>query len=228
MALLTVSDVSVAYGDVVAVRDVSIEVGSDELVVILGANGAGKTSLVSAIVGWIRPHSGRVAFDGHDLGRLEPWRRAELGIGFVPEGGRVFGDLTVEENLRVSRPTPDGLGLAFDLFPVLAERRRQVARTLSGGQRQMLALARALASQPRLLIVDEASTGLMPTLVERVFDVLADLRRDGLPVLLVEQNTEAIEIADRGYVMAAGEVVRHGAAADLGRDPEVRRAYLGG
>ena len=227
-ALLEIVDVTVAYGDVVAVRDVSLHVGDEELVVVLGANGAGKSTLIGSVIGWQRPRGGTVRFDGEDITGLAPWQRVERGLGVVPEGGRIFGDLSVQENLDVARPTSDGLELVFDLFPMLTERRSQRAATLSGGQRQMLALARALAPQPRLLLVDEASTGLMPTLVDRVLDVLGDLRRGGLPVLLVEQNTAAIRVADRGYVMAAGEVVHTGAAEDLAEDPELRRAYLGG
>lgn len=227
-ALLEVDAVTVAYGDVVAVREVSLSVGRDELVVVLGANGAGKSSLIAAVVGWERPRSGSIRFDGEDVTGLRPADRVARGLAIVPEGGQVFADLTVAENIEVARPTRQGLDLVYDLFPDLTGRRGQQAGTLSGGQRQMLALARALAPQPRLLVVDEASTGLMPTLVDEVFAVLGELRQDGLPVLLVEQNTAATRIADRGLVMAAGEVVRAGTAEELAADPEVRRAYLGG
>lgn len=225
--LLTVQDITVGHGDVIAVRDASLALDEGELVVVLGANGAGKSSLMAAIMGWLPLRSGAVLLAGERISALDPWQRARRGIALVPEGGRLFGDLTVDENLKLVRATDSGLSLALDLFPALQERLHQVSSTLSGGERQMLALARAIATEPRLLLVDEASTGLMPVLVDRLFEVLRQLREDGLPILLVEQNTRALHIADRGYVMEAGQIVREGTSEELAVDPEVRRAYLG-
>lgn len=225
--LLEVDHVTLAYGHVIAVREVSLHLSADELVVILGANGAGKSTLMSAIIGWIKPKSGSIHFDGQDITRLDPWQRSRKGIALVPEGGRLFTDLTVAENLELMKPTKKGLDLVFELFPVLKQRTEQVARTLSGGERQMLALARSISTEPKLLLVDEASTGLMPLLVQQLFQVLSDLSKNGLPVLLVEQNTKALNIASRGYVMEAGQIVMEGTAEQLTNDPEVRRAYLG-
>lgn len=225
--LLEVKEVTLAYGHVTAVRQVSLSCDTDELVVVLGANGAGKSTLMAAIIGWMKPKAGSIWFRGQDITGLDPWRRSKMGIALVPEGGRLFTEMTVAENLELMRPTRNGLELALELFPVLKERMDQESRTLSGGERQMLALARAISTEPGLLLVDEASTGLMPTLVDQLFQVLSELSKDGLPVLLVEQNTKALSIANRGYVMEAGQIARTGTAEELADDPEVRRAYLG-
>lgn len=225
--LLEVKDLVVGYGEVTVLRGVSLVLEPDEFVVVLGANGAGKTTLMNSIVGWLKPRSGTVEFEGEDITTEAPWRHSKRGIAIVPEGGRIFGDLTVAENLQIVRPHPDGLETAFELFPVLRERMRQTSRTLSGGERQMLALARAIVTQPKLLLVDEASTGLMPKLVDRVFAALGELRGTGLPVLLVEQNTKVLDLVDRGYVMAVGEFVHQGSAKELAENEDVRRAYLG-
>lgn len=227
-ALLEVEDLTVAYGEVVAVREVSLHLDADELVAVLGANGAGKSTLLGAIIGWLLPLAGHIRLDGEEVGGLETWRRIRRGLALVPEGARVFGDLTVEENLRLARPSEDGLALALDIFPRLDERLDQVAATLSGGERQMLALARAIVRRPKVLLVDEASMGLMPILVDRVFEALQRLREEGIPVLLVEQSTKALRIADRAYVMETGRIVRRGTARELAADPAVERAYLGG
>lgn len=226
-ALLAIDSVTIAYGNLVAVREASLTVDDGELVVILGANGAGKSTLLAACIGWLRPQRGSIRLRGEEIDHLEPWQRFRRGLAFVPEGGRVFAELTVEENLRAAQPTENGLKLVLELFPVLGERSRQLAGTLSGGERQMLALARAIATEPQLLMVDEASLGLMPTLVRRVFDVLVEMRSQGLPILLVEQNTQALRIADRAYVLETGRIVQHGPAAELLDDPAVQRAYLG-
>ena len=227
MELLEIQHVTLTYGNVIAVRDVSLHLGLNELVVVLGANGAGKSTLMSAVIGWRRPKQGSIFFEGQDINRLDPWQRSRKGIALVPEGGRLFTDLTVAENLELMKPTSKGIELVYELFPVLKERSSQISRTLSGGERQMLALARAISTEPKLLLVDEASTGLMPTLVEHLLKVLSNLSKSGLPVLLVEQNTRALSIADRGYVMEAGQIVHSGTAEQLAADPEVRRAYLG-
>lgn len=225
--LLEVKDLVAAYGEVTVLRGVSLVLGPEEFVVVLGANGAGKTTLMNTIVGWLKAKSGTVEFEGEDITSEPPWRRSQRGIAVVPEGGRIFGDLTVAENLEIMRPSPEGMEMVFELFPVLKERMRQLSRTLSGGERQMLALARAIATQPKLLLVDEASTGLMPKLVDRVFSAMAELRGTGLPVLLVEQNTKVLDLVDRGYVMAIGELVHRGSAKELAENEDVRRAYLG-
>jgi branched-chain amino acid transport system ATP-binding protein len=225
--LLEVDNVTLAYGHITAVREASLTLGTDELVVVLGANGAGKSTLMSAIIGWMKPKTGAIFFDGQDITRLEPWKRARKGMALVPEGGHLFTEMTVAENIEIMKPTKKGLELAFELFPVLKERTDQVSRTLSGGERQMLALARAISTEPKLLIVDEASTGLMPLLVEQLLKILSDLSNQGLPVLLVEQNTKSLSIAKRGYVMEAGHIVKAGTSEQLTNDPEVRRAYLG-
>lgn len=226
-SVLEIKDLTVAYGDLVAVREANLTLDAEELVVVLGANGAGKSTLLAAIMGWLTPRSGSILFKGDELVGLEPWQRARRGIAIVPEGGRLFADLTVAENLDLARPTESGMQFVLELFPILGDRMNQISRTLSGGERQMLALARTIATEPDVLLVDEASSGLMPVLVDRLFEVLKNLQQDGLPVLLVEQNTKALSIADRGYVMEAGQIVREGSSEQLAVDPEVRRAYLG-
>ena len=225
--LLEVKNLSVAYGELLALHDVDIEIAEGELVVVLGANGAGKSTLMRSIIGWLSPREGSIRFNGENLIGMPPWKRFRNGLSLVPEGGRLFGDMTVKENFSVTDASNEGVLRALELFPVLKERMDQQSSTLSGGERQMLALGRAIATQPQLLLVDEASTGLMPTLVEQLFEVLQDLRDGGLPILLVEQNTQALELADRGYVMEAGEIAQQGAADELADDPELQRAYLG-
>lgn len=226
-ALFEVTGLTSGYGHLEVVHDVDLLVGKGELVVVLGSNGAGKTTLVSTLVGWLSPKKGRIGFQGRDVTGLAPWLRSRMGLGVVPERGRLFDALTVGENLEVARPTEAGLKMVRELFPILNERRQQLAKTLSGGQRQMLALARALAKEPQLLIVDEMSTGLMPILVSELFSVLRRLADQGLPILLIEQNTKVLEIADRAYVMQTGTIVKEGYAHALAHDAEVRRAYLG-
>ncbi|MDR7521515.1 MAG: ABC transporter ATP-binding protein [Armatimonadota bacterium] len=233
--MLTVEHLEVFYGHMHAVRDVGFEVKRGELVAIIGANGAGKSSIIRAIVGWVSPRAGRVVLNGAEITRRPPWERAEAGIGLVPEGKRLFPALTVEENLRMGAYLRRGadLGRALDevygLFPVLRDRRRQLAKTLSGGEQQMLAIGRALVSRPSLLLVDEVSTGLMPTMVDRVLEVLRRLRDRGITVLLVEQNARAaLRVADRGYVLEVGRIILSGPAADLRQHPSVVAAYLGG
>ncbi len=233
--MLQVTDLDVSYGQVQALREVSLTVGSEEAVAVLGANGAGKSTLIKSLVGWLLPKRGRVQFDGHDVTYLSPWERAGLGMALVPEGGRVFRDLSVLDNLRLGAYLQSGeaireqLEVVFDLFPVLAERKTQVAKTLSGGEQQMLAIARAMMSRPKLLLVDEISMGLMPILVKRVFSVLDDLRRRGVSILLVEQNAyEALHVVDRAYVLENGRLVLEGTAEELRENPRVKAAYLGG
>lgn len=233
--MLRVDHLSVAYGDLLAVRDLSLTVRTGELVAVIGANGAGKTSLLRGILGLVPVRTGRVLLDGEDLTHRAPWERVRRGIGLVPEGRRVLSGLTVEENLRAGTFAAGGrvdrrrLEEIYALFPVLAERRRQMAQSLSGGEQQMLALARALVSGPRLLLVDEVSAGLMPAAVRQVFTLLDALRRSGTTVLVAEQQARRVlEIADRAYVLEVGRLVLEGSAEALREDPRVRAAYLGG
>jgi len=225
------------YGAVDVLHDVSVEVGAGEIVAVLGANGAGKTTLLRTISGVLVKADAEITLDGEDITRLSAAARVRAGVVHVPEGRRVFPDLTVEENLQVpafarKAPTADRQACferAFDLFPLLAERRTQRASSLSGGQQQMLAIGRALMSAPRLLMVDEASLGLAPTTTELMFEALARLGADGLSILLVEQNARAsLEIAARAYVLERGRLRLEGTAADLLTDERVASTYLGG
>lgn len=234
--MLEVENLSVAYGGVQAVRGISLQVRTGEITALLGANGAGKSSTLAAIVGSVRPAGGRVTFEGQDITGSRPETLVTRGIAMIPEGARVFARQPVEENLRLGAYTVrdesvcrQRLQRVYDLFPRLQERREQLAGTMSGGERQMLAIGRALMSGPRLLLIDEPSLGLSPLLVEQVFDALAALnRQDNLSVLLVEQNMAvALEVASRAYVMQSGAVALSGNAADLAASDEVRKAYLG-
>lgn len=234
--MLKVDNLSVAYGGVQAVRDLSLEVRAGEIAALLGANGAGKSSTLLAIIGSVKPKAGRVVFEGRDITGTPPDQLVKQGIAMIPEGARVFARQPVEQNLRLGAYTvrdervyQERLHKVYALFPRLKERREQLAGTMSGGERQMLAIGRALMSGPRLLLIDEPSLGLSPLLVEQVFDALAALNRDdGLSVLLVEQNmAQALEVAARAYVMQSGQVALSGAAAELAASDEVRKAYLG-
>ena len=218
-----------------ALRGVSFEVRHGEAVAIIGANGSGKSTTLRALMGTVAA-DGRIALDGRPLIALAPWARAEAGIAWVPEGRRIFGEFTVEENLLAGgyrhRRRADiwrhDLERVYALFPSLADRRRQLGRTLSGGEQQMLALGRGLMAGPRLLLVDEASLGLAPLMVERVYEAIASLVASGVTLLLVEQNVRrALSIATRAYVLEVGRIVRTGTAAELASDPRVRDAYLG-
>lgn len=235
-AMLTVENLSVAYGGVQAVRDISLEVRAGEITALLGANGAGKSSTLLAIVGSVKPGSGRVTFEGQDITARPPDVLIKKGIAMIPEGARVFARQSVEQNLhlgayivRDQTVYRQRLQQVYTLFPRLQERREQLAGTMSGGERQMLAIGRALMSGPRLLLIDEPSLGLSPLLVEQVFDALAELNRQhGLSVLLVEQNmAQALEVAARAYVMQSGRIAIEGTAAELAASDEVRKAYLG-
>ena len=234
--MLKVDNLSVAYGGVQAVRDVSLQVRPGEIAALLGANGAGKSSTLLAIIGSVKPREGRVVFEGRDITGTPPDQLVKQGIAMIPEGARVFARQPVEQNLRLGAYTVrdervyrERLEKVYALFPRLKERREQLAGTMSGGERQMLAIGRALMSGPRLLLIDELSLGLSPLLVEQVFDALAALNRDdGLSVLLVEQNmAQALEVAARAYVMQSGRVALSGNAAELAASDEVRQAYLG-
>ncbi len=233
--MLRIEQLHVNYGGLHALTDVSLEVREGELVAVVGPNGAGKSTLFKAVSGTARPAGGSIAFNGEDLSRHRPHERAHLGIAHVPEGRRVFASLSVGENLDMGGITPAGrlararnLEHIFTLFPILAERRTQAAGTLSGGQQQMLAIGRALASSPRLLMLDEPSMGLSPAMADTIFDAVRRIRAEGgITVLLVEQRvTDALRDCDRGYVLESGRVVLEGPAETL--SPErLRRAYLG-
>jgi branched-chain amino acid transport system ATP-binding protein len=234
--VLELRELRAAYGPIEALRGVDLEVRAGELVCLLGANGAGKSSTLRAISGLVRPTSGRIVFDGRAITGLPPATILEAGIAHCPEGRRVFPYLTVEENLAMGAYVRrDRAAIAADLdrvcahFPILAERRRQAAGTLSGGEQQMLAIGRALMARPRLILFDEPSLGLAPTIVETTFAIIADIRRQGTTVLMVEQNAYlALRMADRGYVMENGRIVLSGPARNLLSDDHVRRVYLGG
>ena len=234
--MLKVEDLHVAYGGVQAVRGISLEVRTGEVAALLGANGAGKSSTLLAIVGSVKPAGGRVTFEGQDITGQPPEVLIRKGIALIPEGARVFARQPVEQNLRLGAYIlrdeavyKERLQRVYKLFPRLLERREQLAGTMSGGERQMLAIGRALMSGPRLLLIDEPSLGLSPILIEQVFDALVALnRQDGLAVLLVEQNmAQALEVATRAYVMQSGRIALEGTAADLAASDEVRKAYLG-
>ena len=233
--MLTVTDLAASYGPVTALDGVSFEAPEGEITAVLGANGAGKSTLLRTISGLVRPTRGSVTLAGRDLATVPVERMAKIGLAHVPEGRGVITELTVEENLRLGalgrgvRPKLDDLARAYSLFPILAERRRSSAHVLSGGERQMLVIARALLSRPRVLLLDEPSLGLAPRIVVQIFDLLKTLvRADGLTVVLVEQNARsALSIADRGVVLNLGRLVVSDDAAALAKDDQLRHAYLG-
>ncbi len=233
--MLAVRELKVAYGGINAVKGIDFSVDAGEMVTLIGANGAGKTTTLKALTGLVRPAAGRVRYNGADVTAWPSHRLVALGIALVPEGRGVFPRLTVEENLAMgaySRSDAAGIRAdrdhVFGLFPRLAERHRQVAGTLSGGEQQMLAIGRALMSRPRLLLLDEPSMGLAPLMVQRIFETIRAIAAAGVTILLVEQNAKlALEICDRGYVMESGEITLHDNAPALLANPQVRRAYLG-
>lgn len=233
--LLQLTGVSIAYGAVSAVRDLSISVQPGELVALVGSNGAGKSTTLRAISGLVRPQTGSIIFDSRDITRTASHTIVSRGIAHVPEGRQIFGSLTVRENLKLGAVTrkdraqlDSDFERIFDLFPILSERYGQQGGTLSGGEQQMLAIARALMARPRLLLLDEPSLGLAPLVVRRIFEVIERLKQAGVTILLVEQNARrALAIADRAYVLETGEVTLEGAASDLAKNPDVERAYLG-
>jgi branched-chain amino acid transport system ATP-binding protein len=233
--MLSVRDLAVFYGDAPALADVSIDIAQGEIVVIIGANGAGKTSLIRTIGGVLSPRGGSIRFEGREIAGLPSHRTCDLGIGQVAEGRQVFPNLTVLENLEVGALLPRARRVAartleavFSMFPRLQERSAQVAGTLSGGEQQMLAIGRCLMGAPRLIMFDEPSMGLAPTVVQEVLQVIRRLHDDGMTVLLVEQNVAvSLKLADRAYVLESGRVVLSGSGAELLRDPRVKEAYLG-
>jgi branched-chain amino acid transport system ATP-binding protein len=233
--ILSVEQLQVAYGGIRAVKGIDLKVEQGELVCLIGANGAGKTTTLRAITGLVRAAAGTVRYDGTDITRLKPHEIARRGLALVPEGRGVFAQLTIEENLAMGAyARSDSAAVATDvermfaLFPRLKERRRQTAGTLSGGEQQMLAIARALMSRPKLLLLDEPSMGLAPLMVEKIFDVVRTIASEGVTLLLVEQNARlALEISRRGYVLEGGLVTLTGEGRTLLHDPRIREAYLG-
>ena len=229
-ALLEVEDLRVRYGSVEAVHGVSFAANAGEVTALIGANGAGKSSTLAAISGLV-PAGGRIRFDGRDIARVPPHAIVRAGVVQVPEGREILALMTVEENLLMGLRGRDRSELvsAYERFPILGERRALLAGTLSGGEQQMLAIARALLARPRLLLLDEPSLGLAPLIVKRVFDTLADLKHQGVTMLLVEQNAlRALRLADRAYVMELGRLVMYGTGQELLRDEGVARTYMGG
>ncbi|MES9540213.1 ATP-binding cassette domain-containing protein [Actinomadura sp. NPDC000600] len=232
--LLEISDIHVHYGKIAALKGISAEVGQGEIVTLIGANGAGKTTTLKTVSG-LRPlSSGAIRFDGRDISKMPGHKRVLVGIGQAPEGRGIFPGMTVEENLLMGAyarkdDSAKELAEAYELFPRLAERRKQMGGTMSGGEQQMLAIGRALMAKPKVLLLDEPSMGLAPMLVQQIFSIIQEINRRGTTVLLVEQNAQqALQIAHRAYVLETGRVVKSAPAADLLDDPEVRAAYLGG
>ena len=233
--MLTVDNIHVYYGSIHAVKGVSFEVSEGEIVTLIGANGAGKSTVLNTISGLLHPRTGSVQFMGQDLRGTAAHKVVERGLAQVPEGRRIFLQMTVEENLEMgayTRPNSTiapGIADVYKRFPRLEERRRQVAGTLSGGEQQMLAMGRALMSSPKLLMLDEPSMGLAPILVEQIFDIIKELHAAGTTILLVEQNAQAaLSVADRAYVLETGRISLSGTGAELMASDQVRRAYLGG
>ena len=235
MPLLEVRDVHTYYGNIQALKGVSLTVEKGEIVTLIGGNGAGKTTTLRTICGLLKPRSGNIVLDGKDLSRTKAHEIVNLGVAMVPEGRGVFSRLTVAENLDLGAYTRSDRGairqdldMVLRLFPRLKERFKQVAGTLSGGEQQMLATARALMAHPRLLLMDEPSMGLAPILVESIFDTLREVNREGTTILLVEQNAHmALQLANRGYVLQTGQIALAKSAEALQRDPMVRKVYLG-
>ena len=235
MSLLKVDNIHVYYGAIHAIKGISFEVNEGEIVTLIGANGAGKSTTLNTVAGLLRPRSGQVTFDGKNLAGVPASKVVSLGMALCPEGRRIFQQMSVRENLEMggyTRPASEiegSLEDVFQRFPRLKEREKQVAGTLSGGEQQMLAMGRALMSKPKLLMLDEPSMGLAPILVEQIFDIIAELHAAGTTILLVEQNAQmALSIANRAYVLGTGKITMSGAAADVLADDRVRAAYLGG
>ncbi|MBB1500548.1 ABC transporter ATP-binding protein [Propioniciclava sp. MC1683] len=233
--MLEIKDLEVSFGGITALKGISLTVNDGEIVTLIGANGAGKTTTLRTVSGLVKPRAGQVLVDGKDVTRLSAQARVKRGLVQVPEGRRVFPQMSVLENLELGAYLRKDKGVAGDLddvfarFPRLADRRKQHAGTLSGGEQQMLAIGRALMSRPRILLLDEPSMGLAPLLVQEIFSIVGEINAGGTTVLLVEQNANmALQVADRGYVLETGRIVLAGTAAELTSTDEVKRAYLGG
>ncbi|WP_343250671.1 ABC transporter ATP-binding protein [Diplocloster hominis] len=235
MAMLKVTDLKVYYGVIQAIKGISFEVNQGEVIALIGANGAGKTTILHTVTGLIPPKTGKIEFEGKDITKLQGHKIVSLGMAHVPEGRRVFASLTVLENLRLGAYTrknkeeiSSSLEMVYKRFPRLEERKSQLAGTLSGGEQQMLAMGRALMSKPRILLMDEPSMGLSPIYVNEIFDIIKQVSAEGTTVLLVEQNAKkALDIADRAYVLETGNIALEGKASDLMNNESVKKAYLG-
>lgn len=233
--MLEVKNINVSYGNLQVLWDVSLRISEGEIVAVVGANGAGKTTLLETIFGLLKPDSGTIAFIGHQLVGRSPHKVGELGLAYVPEGGRPFREMSVRENLEMGAyissswtNRQESMERVFEIFPRLKERHRQLARTLSGGERQMLAVGRALMSKPRLIVFDEPSIGLAPLLVSDLFRMIERLRQQGITMLVIEQNVkQSLEIADRAYVLESGHVTLEGESRKLLQEDSIRKAYLG-
>ena len=233
--ILKVEGINVYYGAIHAIKDISFEVNQGEIVTLIGANGAGKTTTLQTISGLLHTRTGSITFQGQNITNIRADKLVSRGLAQVPEGRRVFLQMSVQENLEMGAYTqpqagvPKDLEMVFELFPRLKERRNQVAGTLSGGEQQMLAMGRALMSNPKLLMLDEPSMGLAPLLVEQIFEIIKNLNKQGSTILLVEQNAQmALSVAHRGYVLETGKIVTTGTGEELIRSPEIKKAYLGG
>jgi len=232
-AILKINDLKVNYGGIEAVKGISFDVPAGEIITLIGANGAGKSSTLRAIAGLVKPASGNIVFEGDDITGKDPTAIVTKGITLVPEGRKIFPDLTVLENLRIGAylrndDLTDDLNWVYDLFPRLKEREWQLAGTLSGGEQQMLAVGRALMSRPKVIMMDEPSLGLAPIIVRGIFDIIKEINKQGVTVLLIEQNANmALKTADIGYVMETGRITMSGAGSELLTNEEVKKAYLG-
>ena len=232
--ILDIDNIHVYYGAIHAVKGVSFEVREGEIVALIGANGAGKSTILKTVSGLMHPRSGKITFMDQDITHTEAYQLVQHGLAHVPEGRRIFLEMSVQDNLEMGAFTRktvsrSDLDQIYELFPRLKERRRQIAGTLSGGEQQMLAMSRALMSKPKLMMLDEPSMGLAPILVDQIFDIIRQLHKAGTTILLVEQNaSKALQIADRAYVLETGRVTLQGTGAELSRSDEVRKAYLGG
>lgn len=235
MAMLEIKNLEVYYGVIRAIKGISFEVNEGEVIALIGANGAGKTTTLQTITGMLKPKSGEIIFEGTDITKIPGHKIVSMGMAHVPEGRRVFAQLSVYENLKLGAYTrkdkneiEESLEKIYQSFPRLKERRNQLAGTLSGGEQQMLAMGRALMSKPKIVLMDEPSMGLSPILVEEIFKIIRDISAGGTTVLLVEQNAKkALEIADRGYVLETGNIVLSGDAKDMMNNDSIRKAYLG-
>ncbi|MBQ9924275.1 MAG: ABC transporter ATP-binding protein [Clostridia bacterium] len=234
--MLEIKDLFVSYGMMEVLHGISLKVEDKELVSVIGPNGAGKSTLIKTVMGLVKPTSGQILYNGQDITTLPAHTRAGLGIGYVPEGRRVFAKLTVEENLRMGayelkdkKKIAENMDRVYEIFPRLGERKNQLASTMSGGEQQMLAISRALMLSPQMLLIDEVSMGLMPIMVNTCFDVIQKLNGQGITILVVEQNAnKALKVAHRGYVLETGNIVLSDTAENLRKDDTVQRAYLGG
>ena len=234
--MLEIKNLFVSYGMMEVLHGISLTVEDRELVSVIGPNGAGKTTLIKTVMGLVKPTSGQILYNGQDITHLPAHKRAGLGIGYVPEGRRVFAKLTVEENLRMGayelkdkKKIAENMARVYEIFPRLGERKNQLASTMSGGEQQMLAISRALMLSPRMLLIDEVSMGLMPIMVNTCFDVIKKLNDQGITILVVEQNAnKALKVADRGYVLETGNIIISDTAENMRKDDTVQKAYLGG